>query len=249
MKKEYWLYGLAVVTGILVWVVVSNASGRREAWDSQWYFLISVPVVCVVSAALGFVEPSKPWRWGLLLLLASFPGCCSPKGRVISCHLGSWCSVCSRCPRSLRRGSAHSLEASVRNSMKLRAVFWLVAAFVIFFAVARIFLSTLWYRVTRAGALREAMRRGVIFRRAGHTGEGYIRRWLDFGKHYGRLCGISFSLCCLQSLQAGDLCSRKKRASRIIRRSMRFLKKNWPDGQTILPARKDIFNALAVNIV
>jgi hypothetical protein len=75
MKKDYWLYGLALVTGILVWAVVSNASGRREAWDSQWYFLISIPVICVVSAALGFVEPSRPWRWGSLLLLASFPGC------------------------------------------------------------------------------------------------------------------------------------------------------------------------------
>ena len=64
MKKDYWLYGLAVVTGVLVWVIVSNASGRREAWDSQWYFLISVPVVCVISAALGFVEPRRPWRWG-----------------------------------------------------------------------------------------------------------------------------------------------------------------------------------------
>jgi hypothetical protein len=86
---------------------------------------------------------------------ASFPGCCSPKGRVISCRLGSWCSEYSQYHPSLRRGSAHSLEASVRNSMTLRAPFWLVAAFVIsFFAVgfpywqilSEISLpSTLWY--------------------------------------------------------------------------------------------------------
>src|SRR6185295_18855203 len=73
---------------------------------------------------------------GSLLLLASFPGCCSPRGRAISCHLGSSCSVCFRCHRSSLRGSAHSLEASVRNSITLRAAFWLVAAFVIsFFSV------------------------------------------------------------------------------------------------------------------
>jgi hypothetical protein len=54
MKKDYWLYGLAVVAGTVVWVVVSEASGRREAWDSQWYFLSGTPVVCVVSAVLGF---------------------------------------------------------------------------------------------------------------------------------------------------------------------------------------------------
>ena len=65
MKKEYWLYGVAIVSGIAVWILVSKFSHRREAWDSQWYFLIGMPVVCVVSACLGFFEPSRPWRWGV----------------------------------------------------------------------------------------------------------------------------------------------------------------------------------------
>ena len=91
MKKDYWLYGLAVVAGTVVWVVVSEASGRREAWDSQWYFLVSVPVVCVVSAALGFVAPSRPWRWGVAPLVGQFswmlftqgPGNLLPLGVVV----------------------------------------------------------------------------------------------------------------------------------------------------------------------
>jgi len=33
---------IAVVAGTCGVVVVSGASGRREAWDSQWYFLVSV---------------------------------------------------------------------------------------------------------------------------------------------------------------------------------------------------------------
>ena len=40
-------------------------------------------------------------------------------------------------------------------------------------------------------------------------------------------CVVSVSPCCHQSLQAGDLCSRKRRASPIIGRSIRFLKMNW----------------------
>ena len=72
MKKEYWLYGLALVTGILVWAAVSNATGRREAWDSQWYFLVSIPAVCIVSAVLGFVEPRGAWRWGVVPLVGQF---------------------------------------------------------------------------------------------------------------------------------------------------------------------------------
>jgi len=91
MKKDYWFYGLAVVTGIVVWVVVSTVSGRREAWDSEWYFLIGIPVVCGVSAALGFVEASRPWRWGIAPLIGQFswmlltqgPGNLSPLGLVV----------------------------------------------------------------------------------------------------------------------------------------------------------------------
>jgi hypothetical protein len=91
MKKEYWLYGLALVTGILVWAAVSNATGRREAWDSQWYFLVSIPVVCIVSAVLGFVEPRRAWRWGVVPLVGQFswmlftqgPGNLLPRGVVM----------------------------------------------------------------------------------------------------------------------------------------------------------------------
>jgi small-conductance mechanosensitive channel len=91
MKKDYWLYGFAVVTGIVVWVFVSTVSGRREAWDSQWYVLIGIPVVCLVSAALGYVETSRPWRWGVAPLIGQFswmlltqgPGNLLPLGLVV----------------------------------------------------------------------------------------------------------------------------------------------------------------------
>ncbi len=91
MKKEYWLYGVAVVVGIVVWVVVSKVSHRREAWDSQWYWMVGVPVVCVVSAVLGFSEPNKPWRWGVAplagqfcwMLLSEGPGNLLPLGVIV----------------------------------------------------------------------------------------------------------------------------------------------------------------------
>ncbi len=91
MKKDAWLYGVAVVVGIIVWVVVSHVSHRREAWDSQWYFMIGTPVVCVVSAVLGFIEPSRPWRWGAAplggqffwMLLTQGPGNLLPLGVVV----------------------------------------------------------------------------------------------------------------------------------------------------------------------
>ena len=91
MKKDYWLYGAAVVTGIVVWIVVSKVSHRREAWDSQWYFMVGVPVVCVVSAVLGYLEPNRPWRWGAAPLAGQFfwmlvtqgPGNLLPLGVIV----------------------------------------------------------------------------------------------------------------------------------------------------------------------
>ncbi|HXV68054.1 MAG TPA: hypothetical protein VD738_03940 [Nitrospira sp.] len=91
MNKDYCLYGLAIVIGIVVWIGVSTVSGRREAWDSESYFLIGMPVVCVASAALGFLAPSKPWRWGVAplagqfawMLLTQGPGNLLPLGLVV----------------------------------------------------------------------------------------------------------------------------------------------------------------------
>ena len=70
MKTNRWLYALAAGSGILVWVAVSMLSGRREAWDSEAYYQIGLPVLCVVSAVLGYFEPDRPWRWGAIPLAA-----------------------------------------------------------------------------------------------------------------------------------------------------------------------------------
>ncbi|MBX3329681.1 MAG: hypothetical protein KF722_04710 [Nitrospira sp.] len=72
MKNTYWLYGIAVAIGIVVWIGISMVSGRREAFDSGLYYSIGMPVVCVASATFGFLEPKKSWRWGILPLLGQF---------------------------------------------------------------------------------------------------------------------------------------------------------------------------------
>ncbi len=66
VKKEHWLYGIAVAIGVLVWVGVSEVSGRREAWDSPFYFSVGIPVMCVAAACLAYVEPDRSWRWAVL---------------------------------------------------------------------------------------------------------------------------------------------------------------------------------------
>jgi hypothetical protein len=68
MKRDFWLYVIAAISGVLVWVVVSSLSGRREAWDSPAYFQIGIPVLCTMSAVMGYLSPDRAWRWGAIPL-------------------------------------------------------------------------------------------------------------------------------------------------------------------------------------
>ena len=66
MRKIYVLYGAALFAGVLVWMLVIAVSGRREAWDSDLYFTLGIPALCLVAGMFGFYGPDRPWRWGLI---------------------------------------------------------------------------------------------------------------------------------------------------------------------------------------
>jgi hypothetical protein len=68
MKREHWLYGTAFMSGVVVWSLVTAITGRREAWDSELYFTLGIPTVSLVAGILGYVEPQRWWRWGILPL-------------------------------------------------------------------------------------------------------------------------------------------------------------------------------------
>ncbi|MBX3122125.1 MAG: hypothetical protein KF854_03550 [Nitrospira sp.] len=91
MKRDTWLVVTAMTGGIVVWLLVSAFTHKREAWDSDLYFTLGLPAVCLLSALLGYLEPSKPWRWGaapvagqaLVMLLTQSPGNLLPLGIVM----------------------------------------------------------------------------------------------------------------------------------------------------------------------
>lgn len=70
MKREHWLVVIAAVIGILVWVVVSAAASKSEAWDSPLYFVVGIPLLCVVAGVLALIEPNHPWKWAVVPLAA-----------------------------------------------------------------------------------------------------------------------------------------------------------------------------------
>lgn len=63
-------YVVAAASGVVLWLATSAVSGRREAWDSSLYWTIAYPVGIAVAGTLGYLAPTRPWRWALTLMLA-----------------------------------------------------------------------------------------------------------------------------------------------------------------------------------
>ena len=63
-KERFLLLGIPLV-GLLAWVGVSIYSGEEEAWDSNAFFIVGLPLMMLASAVAGYIEPRRAWRWGL----------------------------------------------------------------------------------------------------------------------------------------------------------------------------------------
>lgn len=69
MKREHWIYAVALLAGLVMWGSISIISGRTEAWDSGLYMSVGIPILCLIAGTLGFVEPRLYWRWGIVPLI------------------------------------------------------------------------------------------------------------------------------------------------------------------------------------
>jgi hypothetical protein len=69
-KHYWWLYLISAATGIGVWVAISFFTGQREAWDSHYYFTYGLPLMTLLAGVFGFMAPSRPWRWPLVVMAA-----------------------------------------------------------------------------------------------------------------------------------------------------------------------------------
>jgi hypothetical protein len=91
MKRDHWLYLVAVGCGAAIWILIALASGRTEAWDSGLYFSVGIPAVCLLSMALALLAPHRSWRWGVSpmvgqfvwMLLSQGPGNLLPLGVIV----------------------------------------------------------------------------------------------------------------------------------------------------------------------
>jgi hypothetical protein len=58
--------GALLLTGIMSGEVAETL--RREAWDTELYWLIGLPLCYLVAGALGWLGPERIWRWPLVMM-------------------------------------------------------------------------------------------------------------------------------------------------------------------------------------
>lgn len=51
--------------GLIVYLAIVLMTGRNEAWDDASYYVLGIPLMCIVAFAIGYRFPVKPWRWAL----------------------------------------------------------------------------------------------------------------------------------------------------------------------------------------
>ncbi len=102
---------IASVAGAVGWLTITYATGRREAWDSEWYFGLFMPAIAVLVAWLGFLTPRHPWRWAFgpfaaqaLVAVAQNPtGSLLPVGLLVFAVFGAICAVPALVGSAMRR--------------------------------------------------------------------------------------------------------------------------------------------------
>lgn len=62
-SNDFFPYAASALCGLIVYVIITLATGKNEAWDDGSYYLIGIPFMSVAAFVLGYLFPVKPWRW------------------------------------------------------------------------------------------------------------------------------------------------------------------------------------------
>ncbi len=104
-------YTVAAVAGAIGWVVISQVSGRREAWDSELYFSWFLPSIAIVVGALAYFAPERAWRWAfapfaaqaVVAFVQNPTANLLPLGLLVFAFYGALCLIPVRIGTALRR--------------------------------------------------------------------------------------------------------------------------------------------------
>ena len=56
-----------IAIGVALELGVHALSGRREAWDSEQFWVVGLPLACLASLLVGHRSTRGDWRWTILV--------------------------------------------------------------------------------------------------------------------------------------------------------------------------------------
>lgn len=69
MRKGF-VIALVIVTGVAVELGIELATGRGEAWDSDVYWTLGLPIAALISLLAGFISQGRDWLWAAAIVPA-----------------------------------------------------------------------------------------------------------------------------------------------------------------------------------
>lgn len=111
--RERWALGIAATAGAAGWIVISQLTGKREAWDAELYFAWFMPSIALVITVLAYFVPERAWRWAFapfaaqaLVAFVQNPGAnLLPLGLIVFAAYGALCLVFVAVGRWVRRSA------------------------------------------------------------------------------------------------------------------------------------------------
>ena len=112
MFQPVWASLVTLGVGAATWIVVAMAGGRREAWDSELYFVMALPVIALTAGVVSYIVPVRTWRWAMfpfaaqaVVMVAQDPSSIGllPLGLIMFLIFGAMCLIPARIGASVSR--------------------------------------------------------------------------------------------------------------------------------------------------
>jgi hypothetical protein len=105
MFQPLWASLTTLGVGAATWIVVAMYGGRREAWDSELYFVTALPVIALTAGIVSYLIPVRTWRWAMfpfaaqaIVMVLRDPSSASmlPFGLIMFAIFGAMCLIPAR---------------------------------------------------------------------------------------------------------------------------------------------------------
>jgi hypothetical protein len=71
LVKDWHVFLLLFVAGATAAILISIASGQREAWDSTLYWSAGLPAMALIAGIAGYSRPHRTWSLGVAVVAGS----------------------------------------------------------------------------------------------------------------------------------------------------------------------------------